>query len=436
MYWLPKLYKRPYKARFTVISSSCTTTELSKLLTSCLTAVKNHVIRYCGKVYERSCKNLFWSIINSGEVLNKLKSRGFRATSLSTYDFSTLYTTLPHNLIKEKLINLIEWTFKREVSLYIACNERQDFFIFIDTKRYKLWYFQNVCEALIYLLDNIYIRFGTKLYRQIVGIPMDTNCPLVADLVLFCYERDFMTSLSDVKQAETIDAFKSTSKYLDDLLDNDNPYFEGMVNRIYPHELQLNKANTSDTEALFLDLHSSISNGFVSSKMYDKRDDFDFDIVNFPFWMVTFPVLPLPVLTFLNLFGVCSHVAHFNARNKSLTAKPLQQGYRYHKLRKTFSKFYRRHYELVCKFNVGLKPLLHQGLSEPEFYGDLVYILKTIEGRADFSDQFRKIIVHVRYKHIIYNINIMRQSACLTQSLLITLLPSLIARRWIGRQTQ
>ena len=104
-----------------------------------------------------------------------------------------------------------------------------------------------------------------------------------------------------------------------------------------------------------------------------------------------------------------SHVADFNARNKSLTAKLLQQGYWYHKLRKTSSKFYRRHYELVSKFNVGLKTLLHQGLSEPEFYGDLVYKLKEIVGRADFSDQFRKIIV--RYKRIGYNINIMRQSA-------------------------
>ena len=100
-------------------------------------------------------------------------------------------------------------------------------------------------EALIYLSDNIYIRFGTKLYRQIVGIPMGTNCaPLVADLSLFCYERDFITSLSDVKQAEIIGAFKSTSRYLDDLLNIDKPYFEGMVNRIYPPELQLNKANT------------------------------------------------------------------------------------------------------------------------------------------------------------------------------------------------
>ena len=73
-----------------------------------------------------------------------------------------------------------------------------------------------------------------------------------------------------------------------------------------------------------------------------------------------------------------THVADFNARNKSLTAKLLQQGYRYHKFRKTFSKFYRRHYELVSKFSVGLKALLHQGLSEPEFYGYLVYKFKKL----------------------------------------------------------
>ena len=172
-------YLSSYKARFIANSSSCTTTELSKLLTSCLTAFTNHVIRYCEKVYERSGKNLFWSI--KILVLNKLKSRGFRATSLSTYDFSTLYTTLPHNIIKEKLKNLIH---------FILPVMKEAFFTSEDTKRYKLWSCQNVCEALIYLLDNIYIRFGTKLYRQSVGIPMGTHCaPLVADLFLFSYER-------------------------------------------------------------------------------------------------------------------------------------------------------------------------------------------------------------------------------------------------------
>ena len=139
MYWLPsKLHKRPYKARFIANSSSCTTTELSKLLTSCLTAIKSHVVRYCETVYETSNKNWFWSIKNSGEVLSKLKCRGFRATSLSTYDFSTLYSTLPHNLIKEKLLDLIEWTFKRALknygSLYLACNDRKAFFSLPPTK--------------------------------------------------------------------------------------------------------------------------------------------------------------------------------------------------------------------------------------------------------------------------------------------------------------
>ena len=113
-------------------------------------------------------------------------------------------------------------------------------------------------EALTYLLDNIFIRFGTKLYRRIVGIPMCTNCsPLIANLFLFGYERNFMASLSYNKEAEIIQAFNFTSRYLDDLLNIDNPYFEGMVGRIYPPELQLNKANASDTKVPFLDLHLS-----------------------------------------------------------------------------------------------------------------------------------------------------------------------------------
>ena len=223
------------------------------MLTSCLTAVKKHVIKYCEKVYERSGKNLFWSIKNSGEILDKLKARDFNATSLSTYDFSTLYTTLPHNLIKDKLIDLIERTFQREGSPYLACSDRNAFFTSEKPKKYHAWLCQNVCDALTFLLDNIFIRFGTKLYRQVVGIPMGTNCaPLVADLFLFCYERDFMMSLSDDKQADVIDAFNTTSRYLDDILNINNVYFENMVSQIYPSELQLNKANASDTEAAFL----------------------------------------------------------------------------------------------------------------------------------------------------------------------------------------
>ena len=127
-----------------------------------------------------------------------------------------------------------------------------------------------------------------------------------------------------------------------------------MVGQIYPSELQLNKANTSDTEAAFFDLHLSISNDIVSTKIYDKGDDFD--IVNFPFLDDVHALQPMKSIS-LNSIILPEH----------------------------------------------LKSLLHQGLSEPEFYGDLVYKLKKIVGSNNFSAQFIKIISH--YKKIGYNIN-------------------------------
>ena len=117
-----------------------------------------------------------------------------------------------------------------------------------NLKKDHAWSCQNVCDALTVLLENTFIRFSTKLYRQVVGVPMGTNCaPLVADLFLFCYERDFIMSLSDDKQADVIDAFNTTSRYLDDILNINIAYFENMVSQIYPSELQMNKANTSNT---------------------------------------------------------------------------------------------------------------------------------------------------------------------------------------------
>ena len=89
------------------------------------------------------------------------------------------------------------------------------FFTSEQPKRYKLWSCQKMCDALHYLFENKFIRLGWKLYRQIVGIPMGTNCaPLIADLFLFCYERDFMLSLSDNNQTEIFEAFNSTSRNL------------------------------------------------------------------------------------------------------------------------------------------------------------------------------------------------------------------------------
>ena len=129
-----------------------------------------------------------------------------------------------------------------------------------------------------------------------------------------------MKSLTKEKRYDMIDAFNSTSRYLDDLLNIDNIHIEHMVQRIYPAELQLNKANASDTEAAFLDLNLSIHNGIVSTKIYDKRDDFNFDIVNFPFLYGDVPQRPsygVYISQHICFARASSHVTDFNNLNIS-----------------------------------------------------------------------------------------------------------------------
>ena len=126
----------------------------------------------------------------------------------------------------------------------------------------------------------------------------------------------------------------------------------------------------------FLVLRLSVSDRIISCKIYDKRNDFDFEIVNFPYMDGDVPrraSYGVYISQLVRFDRVSSHVTDFNTRNILSTAKFLNQGGRYHKLRKACPKFYRRQFDLVSKFNIGLKYLLEQGLSETEFYGDLVY---------------------------------------------------------------
>ena len=143
----------------------------------------------------------------------------------------------------------------------------------------------------------------------------------------------------------------------------------------------------------------------------DKRDEFDFEIVNFQILDGDVPrstSYGAYISQLIRFARASSYVADFNTPNKLLTQKLLKQGYRYHKLRKICSKLYRRYYCLIFKFQVGLKSLLRQGLSEPDFYGELV---NNLMSSNNFSAQFIKIISH--YKEIGYNINVLQQTACL-----------------------
>ena len=197
---------------------------MSVHLTSALTAIKEHIINYCDTAYQNSGVKFFWSINNSNEALNKLKHCS-NITSLNSYDFSTLYTSLPPHQIKEEIKKLIKLTFSRECKTYLGTHEHKSFFTdkFYD-KNYKSWTCNEICSALTYLIDNMFVEFENKVYRQIIRIPMGTNCAtLIADLFLYCYERHFMDNLAKSKQLDLINKFNRTSLYIDDILNINNP---------------------------------------------------------------------------------------------------------------------------------------------------------------------------------------------------------------------
>ena len=175
-------------------------------------------------------------------------------------------------------------------------------------------------------------RYIALVYQQIVGIPMGTNCaPLIADLFLYCYERDFMSNLQKSKRFDLIDKFNDTSRYLDDIFTIDNPEFAEHIPDIYPRELQLNKANISDKETSFLDLNIKVVGSNIHTSVYDKRDDFGFPIVNFPWLSGDVPRLPSYGIYFSQLVRFarcCTSVFDFHSKNLQITSKLLTHGYR------------------------------------------------------------------------------------------------------------
>ena len=149
--------------------------------------------------------------------------------------------------------------------------------------------------AIVYELlgQPTYVEFDGMVYQQIVGIPMGTNCaPLIADLFFYCYERDFISNLQISKRFDLKDKFNDTSRHLDDMFTIDNPAFAEHIPDIYPKELQLNKANTSDKETSFLDLNIKVIGNDIHTSVYDKCDDFGFPIENFPWLSGDVPRLP------------------------------------------------------------------------------------------------------------------------------------------------
>ena len=346
-YWLPKLHKKPYGTRFIAASNKCTTKELSTLLTYCFTTITNHFKQYCEGIFRNTGVNCFWIINNSQQVLTTIQN--LNATTkpkcFNSFDFSTLYTNIPHGSLKSNLCELIREAFKVRGASYLIVDKNgkahwsqtpslSDKCRNIDMNK--------LIEMLDYLIDNIFIRVGNKVFRQTIGIPMGTDCaPLLANLFLFYYEYHYMKNLIRDNQC-LAKSFNYTVRYIDDLLTFNNAKFETEITNIYPSELTLKRTTESATLLSYLDMTVYINHDRFSTTLYDKRDSFNFDIVNFPHMSSNIPSKPaygVYISQLIRIGRICEDFSAYAKRHYKLTSRLIKQGFWYNKLcQKVFSK--------------------------------------------------------------------------------------------------
>ena len=361
LYWIPKLHKYPHKQRFIAGSSVCSTKSLSKVLTLILSKIKNGIQTCCDTVYSRSGINQMWILKNSKELLENLKSHSLsKVSSIKTFDFSTLYTTIPHEKLKSRLKQLVSQAFidkngNRRYQ-YIVVKNNRAYFVKEHSDVQQKYNEDDITKMINFLIDNIFVEFGGRIFQQTIGIPMGTNCaPLLADLFLYSYESDFIRNMNKSGHKKQCSSFNFTFRYIDDVLSLNKKSFSDYLSEIYPVELEIKDTTDSATFVNYLDLRLEIDeNHNLIPSLFDKRDDFNFPIVNFPFIGSNIPASPaygVFVSQLIRYARSSQRYPDFVQRSSQLVSKLISQGYLPQRLKSTFKKFYGRHLDLVKKYD-------------------------------------------------------------------------------------
>ena len=278
-----------------------------------------------------------WILKNSKELLDHLKSPNFNLiTNIKSFDFSTLYTTIPHQKLKSRLATIIRNSFIHKNGnrryKYLVLGHEGPYIVREHSDSTSKYTEEDIIRMLEFLVDNIFVVFAGKVFKQIIGIPMGTNCaPLLGDIFLYSYEAEFIQSLLLTGRKRLASQFKFTYKYIDDVLSINNPDFENYLGQMYPSELEIKDTTESNTSDSYLDLlQSNGRDGQLHISLYDKRDDFNFHITNFPFLSSNIPSLPaygVFISQLIRYVRTSSSYECFILRAVRLTNKLLGQGY-------------------------------------------------------------------------------------------------------------
>ena len=353
IYWIPKMHKNPIGSRFIAGSKLCSIKNISKYFSKALKLILNHMKLYGSTVLQRSDLNYYWILDNSLDFLENIKSK--KVEHMETYDFSTLYTALPHEEIKQKFSKIFQKVFNREAKPYINVNAHKAYFSSTENNYTCSFRISDMMEILDFILNNIYVKCGRDIFKQVIGIPIGLDSGQdIANLLLFSYESEYVEKVSkeDISLARK---FRFCSRYIDDLFVGNFPNFKEHIYKIYPRELEIKSESANTKEVAYLDLKIVSENSNLTFSVYDKRDDFNFDIVNFPFIDSCIPkksALGVFYSQLIRYARICSNFIDFKVKSKALTEKLKKQGYYVKDLRKLSLRFFKEKHDLLNKYNI------------------------------------------------------------------------------------
>ena len=361
MYWTPKMHKNPTGARFIIASKKCSTKLLSKAVSKAFKLIFHQIEHFYDKSHFYKSFNQFWVIENSKPILEKIEKINNKknAKVISTFDFSTLYTKLPHEDLINVLHKIIDFAFDGGKKKYIDFSSYNAYWC--NKPKHKNFFVKNSLKrAVEHLIKCCYFEVGNLVLLQIIGIPMGIDpAPFWANLYLSKYECDFMKKIikADVARARM---FHGTFRFIDDLCAmNDGGEFERSYKEIYPKELELKLEHTGNY-ATFLDLKLSIDNGMITSTLYDKRDDFSFFIVRMPNFDSNIPstIFYGTVLSeLLRIARASSFFEDFFTKINALFQRMENQGGKRRLLVKQLLKAFDNHTNIFSRYNITKREL-------------------------------------------------------------------------------
>ena len=353
LYATAKMHKTPKDFRYITAGRDTAFSDISIAASKCLKLLMN-TARTSLAYKIKEIDNCIFIIDNREKVVNFLvnsnQSKDCRK-HITTWDFSTLYTKIPHCKLKEKISLFVKKVFEcikhsKKAANFVCCSEKSRTAYYSKTKSKSNASFS--CEDLINLIniviDNSYVIFHGVVYRQVIGIPMGTNCaPFLANIFLHVYEYEYLLKLVQNENVVTARKLAQTFRYQDDCVSlNDDGMFKLHYSNIYPPEMVLKPTNIAKATCTFLDLRISVFRGSFRFKSYDKRNDFDFSIANYPHMDGNIPFRTSYGVYMSQLVRFCDincEINSFISDVKETTGKFIKQGFIRDMLKSTFWKF-------------------------------------------------------------------------------------------------